>query len=102
MDSFNGNYKSKSFTQNDYDSSSSKSQNYVPNPRPSQCPNTLTYQHLIFARKNFIMEKEILSQALIIETSVSDKFMSINVDFEVKSKNNQTKSDIIFIGTGRI
>ncbi|CAF0729646.1 unnamed protein product [Brachionus calyciflorus] len=99
MDSFHGDYKIKSLNPNfDESEKINRLRNSVPNPRPSECPNELTYQHLIFSRKNFIMEKEILSHAVIVESSVSDRFASIDVDYDINSK------DLLLIGTdnGRV
>lgn len=88
MESFHGNYK--------------RSTTEVPNPRPSECPNKLTYQHLKFSRKHILMEQEIRSNALIVETSQTNRFESIDVDFKVNSFNNEIKNDILFVGTGMI
>ena len=93
MSAFHGDYKSKSTT------SEQIKTNSIPKPRPSECPSKLTYQHLIFSRKNFVMENEILSEALIVETASQSRFLSIDTDFNFK-KNN----DVLFIGTdnGRV
>ena len=68
----------------------------VPKPKPSECPSKLTYQHLIFSRKNFVMENEILSDALIVETASQSRFLSIDVQYEA-----QKNIDMLFIGTGK-
>ena len=73
----------------------------VPQPRPSECPSHLTYQHLIFARKNFIMEMDVQSEALVVETARESQFVSIDVDFQVSDLENSSKSDVLFIGTGK-
>ena len=86
MESFHGNYK--------------RSTSEVPIPRPSECPDKLTYQHLKFSRKHILMEQEIISNALIVETSQTNRFESIDVDFKVKNENDDIKSDILFVGTG--
>lgn len=91
MDSFHGDYKFKSKENFDFGENYNRFKKSVPNPRPSQCPNELTYQHLVFSRKNFIMNKEIVSEAIVVESSVSDRFTSIDVEFGPK--------DILFVGT---
>lgn len=73
----------------------------VPEPRPSKCPSKLTYQHLIFARKNFIMERDVQSEALVVETARESQFVSIDVDFNVADLENGSTADVIFIGTGQ-
>jgi hypothetical protein len=93
MSSFHGPYQQQQQQQQ---------QQTVPDPRPSQCPNTLTYQHLIFARKNFIMEQEVQSEAFIVESASESQFVSIDVDFNVADLENSTTSDMIFIGTGQL
>ncbi len=85
MSAFHGDYKLKS----------SGIDQTVPKPKPSECPSKLTYQHLIFSRKNFVMENEILSNALIVETASQSRFLSIDVQYEAK-KN----IDMLFVGTG--
>jgi hypothetical protein len=91
MDSFHGSYY------NDFNKNAKQqSLTFItnPSPRPSQCPSQLTYQHLIFSRKRFIMKNEVLSEALIVETTSKNRFNSIYVDF------SQKKSDLLLIGTG--
>ena len=73
----------------------------VPTPRPSECPRKLTYQHLVFSRKNILMENEISSEALVIETSRNSRFVSIDVDFGVTNYQNKVTSDVLFVGTGK-
>lgn len=89
MDSFHGDYRStdESFLN-------------VPQPRPSECPSNLTYQHLIFSRKHIMMENEIRSEALVVETSKRSRFMSVDVDYAVKNYHDQITSDVILVGTG--
>ena len=90
MDSFHG----------EYSSDGSQSFLSVPEPRPSECPNKLTYQHLIFSRKHMMMEKEVSSEAIVVETSKTSRFISIDVDFGVDNYQGQVKSDVILVGTG--
>jgi hypothetical protein len=95
MGSYNGDYKMKS----------TNSDTQIPNPKPSQCPNKLTYQHIIFSRKNFQMNQDIVSEAFIIETKRNNRFLSIDVDFNIKSQlNTNITSDVLFVGTddGRV
>lgn len=79
----------------------------VPVPRPSECPSKLTYQHLIFARKNFIMDTDVQSEAIVVETARAGQFVSIDVDFQVASSSlventDSSKTDVLFIGTGSL
>lgn len=74
----------------------------VPEPRPSQCPSKLTYQHLIFARKNFVMERDVQSEALVVETARESQFVSIHVDYQVGNRDNSSKVDVLFVGTGKL
>ena len=90
MNSFHGNYQNQ------------QSMN-VPNPRPSQCPTNLTYQHLVFSRKKIIMEQEVISEAIVAETTSKSRFNSIEVDFKPKTYDAKTsRSDVLFIGTGKL
>lgn len=104
MDSFHGNYKSNSNSaaSTSDDQSNKQQQQHVPDPRPSHCPNQLTYQHLIFSRKNFIMEQDIESEALIVESSLASQFVSIDVDFQVNNLDNSSTNDVLFVGTGNL
>ena len=104
MNSFHGDYKSKPFTPpNEYKLKSrqynEEQQEAVPKPRPSQCPNKLTYHHLVFSRKNVLMENEIFSEALIVESTEKSRFSSIDVEYEVKSGVNKMTNDVLFVGT---
>ena len=106
MESFHGNYKSKSLTRlaNEHKSQNKhfndESHDAIPTPRPSECPQKLTYHHLIFSRKNILMENDIRSEALIIESTESMRFTSIDVDFQVNSRGNSKQaSDVLFVGT---
>jgi hypothetical protein len=92
MNSFHGNYKQLKPT---------SSPIQVPKPRPSECPSKLTYQHIMFSRKNILMENEITSEALVVETSQASRFISIDVDFQVKNYENKYANDVIFVGTGK-
>lgn len=87
MQSFHGDYKHR------------QSSSPVPNPRPSHCPNKLTYQHLVFSRKHILMEKSVESEALIVETSQNNRFISLDVDYQVSNYNEKSKSDVILVGT---
>ncbi len=105
MTSFHGDYKQKEdhLSQNEMNSNLKHTKsNTMPVPKPSECPSKLTYQHLMFSRKNFIMQNEILSEALIVETSSQNRFQSIDTDFNINNNNNDM--DILFIGTdnGRV
>lgn len=101
MDSFHGDYKyNTENSPNNKEDEQEQAQNSIPFPRPSECKNKLTYQHLIFTRKNVQMKNEVLSEALIIESSASNRFTSIDVDFEAKSFDGKHESDVLFIGTG--
>jgi hypothetical protein len=78
----------------------------VPNPRPSSCPNELTYQHVVFSRKKFVMENEIVSEAIVAETTSKSRFNSIDVDYKVESilgdsASTDTETDVLFVGTGK-
>jgi hypothetical protein len=76
----------------------------VPSPRPSSCPNKLTYQHLVFSRKKLTMEQEVVSEAIVAETASTCRFNSIDVDFKAKNPTNGTnaaESDVLFVGTGK-
>ena len=105
MNSFHGNYKSKSFGQQNEHKLKNRPYNEeqheaVPKPRPSQCPNKLTYHHLIFSRKNVLMEKEIISEALIVESTEKSRFSSIDVEYEVdRREDNKITNDVLFVGT---
>lgn len=74
----------------------------VPEPRPSHCPSKLTYQHLIFARKNFVMEQDVESEAIVVETARESQFVSIHVDYQVSNRDNTSKVDVLFVGTGKL
>lgn len=87
MQSFHGDYKHR------------QSSSPIPNPRPSHCPNKLTYQHLVFSRKHILMENSVESEALIVETSQNNRFMSLDVDYQVSNYNEKSKSDVILVGT---
>ena len=81
----------------EYQNSQGKS---VPIPRPSQCPDSLTYQHIVFSRKNVAMQNEIVSEAIFVESLSPNRYNSIAVDYEVKNRQNNA-NDVIFVGTGK-
>jgi len=100
MNSFHGDYKSKQSAKQSFNEQQQQQQESVPKPRPSQCPKKLTYHHLIFSRKNFLMENEIVSEALIVESAETGRFSSIDVDYEVTSKKNtKLVNDHLYVGT---
>jgi hypothetical protein len=123
-DSFEGDYKKEKSTSSKESSSSSSSSlltlssstslqtSSYPNPRPSDCAaryNTpLTYEQLIFSRKNVQMENEISSEALIVQSDQPSRFTNIDVDFNtIVSEKNETDStfnDVLFVSSndGRI
>ncbi len=92
MSSFHGSYDKQKATQ----SSKSNVDQQVPRPRPSECPTKLTYQHLMFSRKNIAMQEEIIAEALVVETASSNRFRSIDVHFEVEATRKQ---DVIYVGS---
>ena len=100
MESFHGDYKynAENSVSNKEDQ---EQQNSIPYPRPSECKNKLTYQHLMFTRKNIRMKNEVISEALVVESSASNRFTSIDVDFEAKSSDGKQESDVLFLGTGK-
>ncbi len=90
MDSFHGDYKNRQAT------------SPIPRPRPSECSNKLTYQHLVFSRKHILMETSVESEAIIVETSKNSRFVSLDVDYQVQSYQKKSKSDVLLVGTGNI
>jgi hypothetical protein len=92
IDSFNGDYVSKR---------GSTKILQVPNPRPSSCPVNISYEHLLFSRKNVAMKNEIYSEAIIIESGVDDSFSKIDVDYRVKNAYGE-EYDVLFVGTGNL
>ncbi len=78
----------------DYSNTNGQPLSEIPHPRPSSCPAKLTYQHLIFSRKNTMMANDVQSEALVVETARTSRFTSIDVDF-----NSNDNRDMIYIGT---
>lgn len=72
----------------------------VPEPRPSTCPTNLTYEYILFTRKNILMKNEINSQSIIIESGSETRYTKIAVDFNVKNVNNDL-FDVLFVATGK-
>jgi hypothetical protein len=113
MGAFGGKYKAKTSLSPASASSSlsdpgtstinSREQDNIPKPRPNECPDRLTYQHLVFSRKNVAMESEARSEAIVVETSTKSRFVSIDVDFNVRNRSSVTHhTDVLFVGTGRL
>jgi hypothetical protein len=100
MNSFHGDYKSKQLAKQSFNEQQQQQQESVPKPRPSECPKKLTYHHLIFSRKNFLMQNDIVSEALIVESAETGRFSSIDVDYEVTNKKNiKLVNDHLYVGT---
>ena len=49
------------------------------------------------------MNEDIVSHALVVETAKENRFVSIDVDFDVKSTlSNNVSSDVLFVGTSNL